>query len=249
MMSVDEELEEIEKEIRRELPPNIDISKVEYEGPELVIYTSDPKKFADDGDLVRNLARNLKKRITVRPDPDVLTDPSIARDKIDEIVPEEAGVTDYDFNPDLGEVIIKAEKPGLVIGKHGSTLREITKNIGWTPEVIRTPPIESSTVGNIRKFLMHEREERKEFLRKTGRRIHREMTSDEEWVRVTTLGCCREVGRASFILSTPETRVLIDCGDMPGSDEKPYLQVPEANPLNQLDAVVLTHAHLDHSAL
>ncbi|WP_256029472.1 beta-CASP ribonuclease aCPSF1, partial [Natronomonas aquatica] len=80
----------------------------------------------------------------------------------------------------------------------------------------------------------------------------REEMSDDEWVRITTLGCCREVGRAAFILNTPETRVLIDCGDKPGAEgEVPYLQVPEAlgAGASNLDAVVLTHAHLDHSAL
>jgi KH/beta-lactamase-domain protein len=60
------------------------------------------------------------------------------------------------------------------------------------------------------------------------------------------------VGRASFILSTPESRILIDCGDKPGAPgEVPYLQAPEALAAgpNSIDAVVLTHAHLDHSAL
>jgi KH/beta-lactamase-domain protein len=248
-MNVDEELEELEERIEDEIPGGIAVSDVEYEGPELVIYTSDPKKFADDGDLVRDLARKLRKRITVRPDPGVLTDPEPAKDEIDEIVPGDAGITDYNFKPDVGEVVIKAEKPGLVIGKHGSTLREITKATGWTPDVVRTPPIESSTVDNIRRYLAQESDERKDFLRKTGRRIHREETTDDEWVRVTALGCAREVGRAAFLLSTPETRILIDCGDKPGTDETPYLQAPEANPLQSIDAVVLTHAHLDHSAL
>ena len=97
---------------------------------------------------------------------------------------------------------------------------------------------------------MQERGERRQFLQRVGDEIHRESTQDPEWVRVTTLGCCREVGRASFLLSTPETRILVDCGDKPGADgEVPYLQIPEANPIADLDAVVLTHAHLDHSAL
>ncbi|XGI83402.1 beta-CASP ribonuclease aCPSF1 [Halorutilales archaeon Cl-col2-1] len=250
-MNTQDELEDIKRQIETELPAGVGVSNVEYEGPELVIYTSDPKKFAHDGDLVRQLARKLRKRITVRPDPSVLMEPETTRDEIEEVVPDEAGITDYEFNPDLGEITIKAKKPGLVIGKNGSTLREITRATGWTPDVVRTPPIESRTVRDIRRYLRHESDERKEFLRKTGKRIHRDTTTDEdeEWVRVTSLGCCREVGRASFILSTPETRVLIDCGDKPGTDESPHLEVPEANPLNQLDAVVLTHAHLDHSAL
>ena len=103
-------------------------------------------------------------------------------------------------------------------------------------------------------------EERKTFLRTIGRRIHRDIpgrdeankdaTRKDQWARVTTLGCCREVGRAAFLLTTPDSRVLIDCGEKPdNSNGTPYLYVPEIHPLAQLDAVVLTHAHLDHCAL
>jgi len=252
MSSVEQQLDDLKVEIKNELPADISVSEVSYEGPELVVYTRDPKKFAQQGDLIRKLASKLRKRITVRPDPDVLSDPSEAREQILEVIPDDAGVTDLDFHADTGEVVIEAEKPGMVIGRHGSTLRDITEQVGWTPEVVRTPPIESSTVTNVRNFLKQERDERREILERVGRQIHREELSDEEWVRITTLGCCREVGRAAFILSTPETRVLIDCGDKPGAeDEVPYLQIPEAlgAGASNLDAVVLTHAHLDHSAL
>jgi KH/beta-lactamase-domain protein len=252
MSSVERQLEDLKEEIANEVPADISISDVTYEGPELVVYTRDPKEFASDGDLIRRLASKLRKRITVRPDPDVLSRPDTAEATIREVIPEEAGVTDLDFHADTGEVVIEAQKPGMVIGRHGSTLREITQKVGWTPEVVRTPPIESSTVSNVRNFLKQEREERRDILERIGRQIHRQEMSDDEWVRITTLGCCREVGRAAFILSTPETRILIDCGDKPGAEgEVPYLQVPEAlgSGANSLDAVVLTHAHLDHSAL
>ena len=252
MSTVEHRLEEMRAEIENEVPADITITEVRYEGPELVIYTRDPKRFARDGDLVRKLASKLRKRITVRPDPAVLSKPDDAREQVLDVIPEEAGITDLDFHLDTGEVVIEAEKPGMVIGRHGATLREITQEVGWTPEVVRTPPIESSTVKNVRNFLKQERNERRDILERIGRQIHREEMSDDEWVRITTLGCCREVGRASFIISTPETRVLVDCGDKPGAeDEVPYLQVPEAlgSGANSLDAVVLTHAHLDHSAL
>ncbi len=252
MSAVERKLDDIKETIVSEVPNDISVSDVKYEGPELVVYTRDPKKFASDGDLIRRLASKLRKRITVRPDPDVLASPSEARRKIEDVIPEEAGVTDLDFHADTGEVVIEAEKPGMVIGRHGSTLREITQQVGWTPEVVRTPPIESATVSNVRNFLKQERNERRDILERIGRQIHREEMSDDEWVRITTLGCCREVGRAAFILNTPETRVLIDCGDKPGAEgEVPYLQVPEAlgAGASNIDAVVLTHAHLDHSAL
>ena len=252
MSTVDKQLETVRAEIADEVPRGISVSDVKYEGPELVIYTRDPKKFARNGDLVRRLASTLRKRITVRPDPDVLTPPSQAREEIRSVIPGEAGVTDLDFDADTGEVVIQAEKPGVVIGHNGSTLREITQNVGWTPEVVRTPPIESSTVENVRNFLKQERNDRRNILERVGRQIHREPMSDDEYVRITTLGCCREVGRAAFVLSTPDTRILIDCGDKPGAEgEVPYLEVPEAfgTGANSIDAVVLTHAHLDHSAL
>lgn len=252
MSNVDQQLEDTRETIVSEVPNDITITDVTYEGPELVIYTRDPKSFAENGDLVRRLASKLRKRITVRPDTDVLSPPREARDEVHSVIPEEASVTDLDFHEDTGEVVIEAEKPGMVIGRHGSTLREITQQVGWTPEVVRTPPIESSTVSNVRNFLKQERDDRRDILERVGRQIHREEMSDDEWVRVTTLGCCREVGRAAFILSTPETRVLIDAGDKPGAEgEYPYLQVPEALGVgaSSLDAVVLTHAHLDHSAL
>jgi hypothetical protein len=247
-MLIEERLKELKDKINEKVPSGITVSEVEFEGPELVIYTDDPKRFADEADLIRILARDLRKRIVVRPN--VLEDPDRAVNEIRSVVPESAGITDIFFDADTGEVLIEAEKPGVVIGKNGATLREITRHIGWTPKVVRTPPIESSTVKQIRQYLRSVNEERKTFLRTIGRRIHRDVISKDQWVRVTMLGCCREVGRAAFLLSTPESRVLIDCGDKPdNSNNTPYLYVPEIHPLSQLDAVVLTHAHLDHCAL
>ena len=247
-MLIEDRLKELKDKINDKVPKGINVSNVEFEGPELVIYTDDPKKFADEADLIKILARDLRKRIVVRPN--ILEDPEKAAIEIEAVVPDGAGITDIFFDPDTGEVLIEAEKPGVVIGKNGTTLRDITKEIGWTPKVVRTPPIESSTVKQIRQYLRSVKDERKEFLRTIGRRIHRDVTNKDKWVRVTTLGCCREVGRAAFLLSTPESKILIDCGEKPGSsDGFPYLYVPEIYPLNTLDAVVLTHAHLDHCAL
>ena len=247
-MLIEERLKELKDKINEKVPSGITVSDVEFEGPELVIYTDDPKKFADEADLIRILARDLRKRIVVRPN--VLEDPDRAVEEIKAVVTENAGISDIYFDADTGEVLIEAEKPGVVIGKNGATLREITKHIGWTPKVVRTPPIESTTVKQVRQYLRSVNEDRKVFLRTIGRRIHRDVTSKDQWARVTTLGCCREVGRAAFLLTTPESRILIDCGEKPDNNNStPYLYVPEIHPLSQLDAVVLTHAHLDHCAL
>ncbi|UGV41352.1 beta-CASP ribonuclease aCPSF1 [Methanococcoides orientis] len=250
-MAIEDVLSDLKKKIEEKVPDGTTITSVEFEGPQLVVYTEDPKNFADNGHIVRNLAKALRTRIVVRPDPKVLVPPEDAIEKIKDTVPKDSILTNFHFDPDVGEVVIEAEKPGLVIGKHGETLREITKKIGWTPKVVRTPPIKSRTVNNIREFMRTNHKDRKEILKTVGRNIHRECTSKDKWVRVTSLGGCKEVGRSCFLLSTPESKVLIDCGVNVGSDDNmtPYLYLPEVQPLNQIDAVVITHAHLDHQGL
>ena len=88
MSSVDRQLDDLKAEITSEIPDDITVSDVKYEGPELVVYTRDPKKFAQQGDLIRQLASKLRKRITVRPDPDVLSHPEEAREQIMRVIPE-----------------------------------------------------------------------------------------------------------------------------------------------------------------
>ncbi len=248
-MPAEEMLLELKRRIVELLPAGVSITGVEFEGPELVIYTEDTQRFVDDGAMVRTLARELKKRISVRPSSNILMEPEKASNVIYDIIPDEGGIKDIYFDMDKAEVIIEAEKPGLVIGTHGATLREVAKVIGWRPNVIRAPPIQSSIIKSIRRYLREESEFRKDFLKKVGRRIYRDKLIEDEWLRITTLGGCREVGRNAFMLSTPETRILIDCGVSVGSEGTPYLYAPEVSPISNIDAVVITHAHLDHSGL
>jgi metallo-beta-lactamase family protein len=67
-------------------------------------------------------------------------------------------------------------------------------------------------------------------------------------MHLTFLGGTGTVTGSKYLLEGDDARVLIDCGLFQG-----YKQLrlrnwqPFAVPVNQLDAVVLTHAHLDHS--
>jgi KH/beta-lactamase-domain protein len=250
-MTVDDALREIKGKIRGYIPPAINITDVEFEGALLVIYTTTPDKFASNKDLIRQLAKNLQKRIVVRPDPSVLTDTELAEKKIREIIPKEAEITNIYFQPDVGEVIIEALKPGAAIGKEGQILNEIKRKINWTPHIIRAPPIPSKTVQEIRGYIRSMSDERKEILRKIGRRLHRGVSPNEKYVRVVALGGFREVGRSCSLLHTQDSKILIDCGIDVSSENNgsPYIHLPEVLPLETIDAVVLTHAHLDHCGL
>ncbi len=230
------------------------VTNVEFEGPDVVIYTRNPGMFIDDSDVIKDLAKTLRKRIVIRPDPSVLTDEETAIEGIKSIVPPEAEITSISFDHTSYEVVIEAKKPGLVIGKSGATLRDVSKKIRWAPKVVRTPPIESSTVRGIRETIEREIEDRREILKKIGHRIYRKEDVRSEWVRITALGGFREVGRSCLLLQTPESKILLDCGVNITSDDPniayPYLSAPEFKYIltsGDLDAIVVTHAHLDHS--
>lgn len=249
-MSAEDSLNEIKKVVKDNTPATSLITKVDFEGPEVVLYSKNPSVLAANGEIVKELARIIRKRIIIRPDSSVLMGEQRAIAKIKEVVPEEAGITDIKFDENFGETLIESLKPGLVIGKSGKTLSDIKLAVGWTPKVRRTPPITSKIVKSIRHTLLKTSSERKEILRKVGRRIHRTPISRGSfWIRVSTLGGFREVGRTSMYLHTPESKVLIDCGvNIAAGDNEnafPYLNLPEFS-IQDLDAVVVTHAHLDH---
>ncbi len=236
--------------VRKVVPSTVEITDIEFEGPTLVIYTKNMDVFAENNDIVRQLAQSLRKRVTIRPDPSLLSPQDQAEATIREIIPAEAQITSIYFETESGEVTIEALSPGLVIGRHGSVLNELKKKIGWAPKVVRTPPIPSKTVEEIRQYLRTVREERQGFLRTVGRRLNREQASGETWVRVTSLGGYRQVGRSATLLSTRESKVLVDCGVLISEENgSPYLSAPEVMPLDSIDAVVITHAHLDHCGL
>lgn len=250
-MALDAILSEAEETIRRVIPEGVELSRVDMEGPVIVIYTKNIDVFADNQDIVRQLAQGLRRRVAIRPDPALLISTEEADRTIRQTIPDEAEIQNIHFEPETGEVSIEALNPGLVIGRGGSVLNEIKKKIGWVPKVVRAPPIPSKTVDEIRQYLRSVHDERQEVLRKVGRRISREPAPGEQYVRIATLGGFRQVGRSALLLMTRESKVLVDCGVDVGAQDNgsPYLNAPEAMPLEALDAVVVTHAHLDHSGL
>ncbi|MEA1904821.1 MAG: beta-CASP ribonuclease aCPSF1 [Candidatus Hadarchaeota archaeon] len=246
-MPAEKLLDEIKEIVREETPFSGAVSGIDFEGPNVVIYCRNLDLLMENGELIKDLARKIRKRITLRPDPSILTDAREAEKEIRKIVPSEASISDVVFSPDIGEVTIEAEKPGIAIGKGGNLLREIMRRIRWTPKIVRAAPIRSETVRNIRRSMISAATDRRKIMRKIGRRIHREPTSKSEWVRISTLGGAREVGRSSHLLQTPESKVLLDCGVNVASEDRafPHLEAPEVR-LKELDAVIISHAHLDH---
>ncbi|GAB4306793.1 MAG: beta-CASP ribonuclease aCPSF1 [Promethearchaeota archaeon] len=249
-MSSEEILEKTRDLITKHLPSTAHISSVEFEGPEIAVYTKNPSAIVDAA--LKTIAKQLRKRIVIRSDPSVRKPKEETAAYVREIAPQEAEITRIIFDDNIGEVIVEAKKPGLVIGKGGETLKLIRVNTFWRPSVVRTPPIDSRTVKIVRHMLKEkaESERQKKIRRMIGRRIHRPVIFKTPKIRITTLGGFREVGRSCILVQTQESSVLLDCGVNVGSNSRafPSFDVREFQ-LDDLDAVVVTHAHLDHSGL
>ncbi|MCI4320387.1 MAG: beta-CASP ribonuclease aCPSF1 [Thermoplasmata archaeon] len=248
-MSFDTLIQQTREALKEVLPDSIEVTDIELEGPHIVIYTKQLDSFLSGGDLLRQVAQRLRRRVLVRTDPDSLIDPKEAESAIREVIPPEAEISGLFFEPETGEVTIEAANPGAAIGRQGSVLNELKRRIGWVPTVVRTPPIPSKTVEEVRVHLRNEFDDRRQFLKKVGIRIARDRLPEKIWARSTALGGYREVGRSAHLLTTQNSKVLIDTGIDPGSDRTPYFNAPELLPLDSLDAVVVTHAHLDHCGL
>ncbi len=250
-MAYDEFLDEAADIIKQVVPSSIVITKVDVEGAWVVLYTKNLDEFASNTEVIRKLAQSLRRRVVLRPDPSILMPQEQATKIVKEVVPAEAEVSDVHFDQETGEVTIEAISPGPAIGRHGTVLNDLKRRIGWAPKVVRTPPIPSRTVGEIRGYLRMVSEERKTWMRKVGKRILRDRTHASPWVRLSSLGAYREVGRSATLLSTPDSKILVDCGVKfsHGEDDSPFLSAPELMPIESIDAVVITHAHLDHAGL
>lgn len=243
---------EISQTILEHIPKEAEVTRIEFEGPALAIYTKKPEILVEHSYVVADIVNLIRKRIVVRSDPSVRLPEKEAERLINEIVSKEAEITGVNFDPSLGEVIVEAKKPGLVIGKNGTVLHEIIRQTRWRPRVLRSPPIPSKIMAHMRHFLHSETKERDRILRNVGERLFRPMIHGVGDIRITTLGGFQEVGRSAILVQTRESDVLLDCGINPGSanplEAFPRLDAPQFD-LAALDAVVISHAHLDHCAI
>ena len=242
---------DILKDIQKELPKNI--TSANFEGANIVLYTDDIDFFRDNDGKIKELVNQVKKRIELRADPLLLKTQEETEKIVKEIIPQDAGLTEILFDPQRSIVVIEAKRPGLVIGKSGLILKEIKDKCLWIPQVQRSPAIKSKITENIRDVLYQNNNTRKRFLNAVGKKIYKEWNPEkvEEWIRVSFLGGGRQVGRSCILLQTPQTKVLLDCGINvagKGKEKFPYLDVSEFK-IQELDAIILTHAHLDHSGL
>jgi len=237
--------------ILQSIPKEASLTKIEYEGPRIALYTNSPRYLLEHNEIISNLVNIIKKRIVIKTDESIRKPEDEARKIITECVPKEANLQGTVFDTATGEVSIEAKRPWL-LQRNAKEFNhaEITEKIGWKIRIRKATTIPSRTIQTIKATLKQSSVDRNRRLREIGDEIFRPRLSQRSEVSLFTLGGFGQVGRSSMLLSTSDSKILIDCGINPGA-KSPMDAYPRLDSLNitldDLDAVVIGHAHLDHT--
>jgi KH/beta-lactamase-domain protein len=236
--------------ILQNLPSEAELTKIEYEGPRIALYSKNPGYLLTNAQVVSNMVNTIKKRIVIRIDESLRKPEPEAIEFIKQTLSDEIGVTNIFFDPALGEAMIFAKRPSLISKADGDLVNlELAEKTGWKVE-IRMTPSTISTMEEINRILRDTVTQRVRFYKEVGEKIFRVKLDETVEASLITLGGFAEVGRSSLVLSTHESRILLDCGINTSSKDSirsfPRFDITGFD-LNELDAIVISHAHLDHT--
>ena len=237
--------------ILKSIPKDANVTKIAYEGPRIALYTNKPRFLMENNEIISNLVNVIKKRIVVRTDEKIRKSEEDARKILDDAVPADAGLEATFFDTATGEVSIEVKRPWLC--QRDATEfnhAEVTENTGWKLRIKKATTKPSNTIKTINYQLKVSSAERAKQLTTIGDEIFRPRLVQKSEVSLLTLGGFGQVGRSCMLLTTPDSKVLIDCGINPGArnPSEAYPRLDWANiTLDELDAVVIGHAHLDHT--
>ncbi|MEM1628857.1 MAG: beta-CASP ribonuclease aCPSF1 [Desulfurococcaceae archaeon] len=243
------------KSIMEEIPPELELSNIEFEGPSVVIYIRNRQALVKYMFLAQNIAKKVRKRVLLRVSSDARLPPEEAKKKIIELAPKDAVIDPNGiyFDEASGEAWVKVEKPGYLVGKGNIIRHYILAETGWRIVPQRASPLESRTLKEVMNNVLRQSAYRLEFLRSLGERIHRDVIFKNNYVRMTALGGFKEVGRSAILVETRESKILLDFGLNTGALDDPSRAYPiidlDSFRLDELDGVIITHAHLDHIGL
>jgi len=231
------------------IPPEAEITRVEYEGPRIALYTKKPRFLFENSIIISEIVNTLKKRVVIRTDKSIRKPEHEAKALLSSKLPPQANVSAMIFDDAFGEVIVEAENPKVLTPEMGFDQYSLVEEIGWKLRVRKAPHIQSPTMQWIYHTLKSTSEERMQILRNVGERIFRRRLTEKTEIVIYTLGASQEVGRSAILVNTSESKILIDCGINPGTrtppDAYPRLDWIDLD-LDELDAVVISHAHIDH---
>jgi KH/beta-lactamase-domain protein len=235
--------------ILNNIPAEAKITRIEYEGPRIALYTKNPAYLQKNNYIISEIVNSLKKRVVTRTEKSIRKQENEAKAILEKLLPADAGASNYFFDDAFGEITVEANTPKLLSQENGFDLGNAMELTGWKIKVRKAPHVPSTAVQNIYYALKADTDGREKFMRELGETIFRPRIASSEQITIKTLGAFQEVGRSCLLVETTESKILLDCGIHPGArnnwDAYPRLDWADIS-LDELDGVIISHSHLDH---
>jgi uncharacterized protein len=230
------------------LPSESGVTKIEYEGPYIGLYTKTPKFLLENQELVSQLVNSIKKRIVIRTDNSIRSSEKASRQVLDSIAQSNVNISDVFFDPALGEATVFVNDFDS-LNKLSQCDIDLTERTGWRM-IFRRRPRNFKIYKSISDILKQRSGERIQFYKRTGERIFRSKLGGTAEANVVCLGGFNEIGRSSTLLVTHESKVILDFGLKEHEDDSlnsmPRIDISGVN-TDEIDGVVISHAHLGHA--
>ncbi|MGI0037632.1 MAG: beta-CASP ribonuclease aCPSF1 [Nitrososphaera sp.] len=264
--------------ILQSIPSDAQITLVRFEGPNIALYTKNAKfALTELTYYLSSLSKTLKKRFIIRTDPAVRLPEEQTRQSVVKLVPKDVSVSAVFCDDATGEVVLEVSRPESIDPNMIVQIAQSTGWIAHTRRSPHIPSSSINVIHYNLKESAKERTDFLQKLGKrifrgpliignngngNGSAHHQDVmaadpragkpqhwSTNKEEVMLFCLGGVKQVGRSCFIVVTPESKVMLDCGINPGElsglDAYPRLDWFNFD-LDDLDAVVISHAHIDH---
>jgi len=131
------------------IPAEAQITRIEYEGPRIALYTKNPAFLHKNNFVISEIVNSLKKRVVTRTEKSIRKPESEARQILEKMIPAEAGASNYFFDDALGEITVEAASPKVLSQEAGFDLGGAMEKTGWKVKVRKAPHIKSSAIQNV----------------------------------------------------------------------------------------------------
>src|SRR3989338_4995590 len=117
--------------ILQSIPKEAKVSKIDYEGPRIALYTKSPLYLMEHNEIISDLVNVIKKRIVVRTEESIRKPEEEARQIIAKALPKEADLQGTFFDTTTGEVSIEVKRPWLLHNNPSFNSPQLTESTGW----------------------------------------------------------------------------------------------------------------------
>jgi uncharacterized protein len=231
------------------LPSESGLTRIEYEGPRIALFSTNPAYFILNSNIVSNMVNTVKKRIVVRTDESIRRSEAECADVLRMVLPSGIKISKLLFDPALGEVTALVEDLTREYSINDQDNAVLSEKTGWR-FLVRRSPNDPELIEQINAIMVRRASDRIRFYKEVGEKIFRPRLNERTEVSLVLLGGFNEIGRSCILVTTNESNVLLDCGINSFSSDTttfaPRFDVTGLN-IDDIDCVLLSHAHLDHS--